>query len=291
MKKILIPVDFELQSLLAIEQSYNLARMIRAEITLLYVHEQSGIFSGFFSREMSTDILSKIEGKLRELAEQTASESGIKVRVHMETGRIYSKILDTARELNADYIFMGTHSSSEGEEESARIGANTSRVIRLAKCPVITINGKHHYSGCRRILLPLDLSKETRQKVTLAIEMARLYNSAIKVVSALWSLNNPDISMKLNRQLAQVQNFIEEAGIPVTSDILEIKDGEKTLVPAILNHAHQLGDIDLIIIMTQQESGFVEFFVGSHAQEFIRLSNIPVLSVVPKELGFTSIFG
>jgi nucleotide-binding universal stress UspA family protein len=163
-------------------------------------------------------------------------------------------------------------------------------VIRSAKCPVITINGKHHYNGCRNILLPLDLSKETRQKVTLAIELAKLFGSAIKVVSALWSKNDPDIILKLNQQLLQVQNFIEESGLKCTAEIIESSDGERTLVPAILNYAHQQEDIDLIVILTQQEIGFVEFFVGSHAQEFLRLSDIPVLSVVPKELGFTSIF-
>jgi nucleotide-binding universal stress UspA family protein len=185
---------------------------------------------------------------------------------------------------------MGTHSSEAGEEETARIGANSSRVIRSAKCPVITINGKHHYNGCRNILLPLDLSKETRQKVTLAVELAKLFGSGIRVVSALWSKNDPEIIQKLTQQLNQVINFIAEAGIESTAEIIESRDGERTLVPTILSYAKQQGDIDLVVIMTQQEIGFVEFFVGSHAQEFLRLSEIPVLSVVPKELGYVSIF-
>jgi nucleotide-binding universal stress UspA family protein len=290
MKQILIPVDFELQSLLAVEQSYNLARLLKAEITLLYVHEQSGIFSGFFSADANKDVMFKIEEKLLELASKTSLQTGLKVHSRLETGRIYSKILEVAKEIKADYIFMGTHSSAEGEEESARIGANSSRVIRSSKCAVVTINGKHHHNGCRNILLPLDLSKETRQKVTLAIELARLFGSGIKAVSALWSKNDPDIILKLNQQMNQVQNFIAEAGIDCSADIIESRDGERTLVPTILNYAHQQGDIDLIVIMTQQEIGFVEFFVGSHAQEFLRLSDIPVLSMVPKELGFTSIF-
>lgn len=290
MKQILIPVDFERQSLLAVEQSYNLAKLIKADITLLYVHEQSGIFSGFFTSEMNKDILFKIEEKLQELAAKTALQTGLKVIPRMETGRIYSCILDISKEIKADYIVMGTHSSEEGEEETARIGANSSRVIRSAKCPVITINGKHHYNGCRSILLPLDLSKETRQKVTLAIELAKLFGSKIKVVSALWSKKDSEIIMKLNQQLIQVQNFIAEAGIECEAEIIESQDGERTLVPTILNFAHKQGDIDLIVIMTQQEIGFVEYFVGSHAQEFLRLSDIPVLSVIPKELGFTSIF-
>lgn len=290
MKQILIPVDFGHQSMLAVEQSYNLARLLNAEITLLYVHEQSGIFSTFFSSEINKDVLYRIEEKLLEIAGKVSISTGLKVNTRMETGRIYSRILEVAKEMKADYIVMGTHSSEEGEEEEPRIGANSSRVIRSAKCPVITINGKHHYNGCRNILLPLDLSKETRQKVTLAIELAKLFGAGIKVVSALWSKNDPDIILKLNQQLLQVQNFIGESGLKCTAEIIESRDGERTLVPAILNYAHQQGDIDLIVILTQQEIGFVEFFVGSHAQEFLRLSDIPVLSVVPKELGFTSIF-
>lgn len=290
MKQILIPVDFDLQSLLAVEQSYNLARLLKAEITLMYVHEQSGIFSGFFSADINKDVLYKIEEKLMELASKTALQTGLKVNSRMETGRIYSKILEVAKEIKADYIFLGTHSSAEGEEETARIGANSSRVIRSSKCPVITINGKHHYNGCRNILLPLDLSKETRQKVSLAIEISKLFGAGIKVVSALWSKNDAEIIMKLNQQLIQVENFILEAGIKCTAEIVESNDGERTLVPTIMKYAHEQGDIDLILIMTQQEIGFVEYFVGSHAQEFLRISDIPVLSMVPKELGFVSIF-
>lgn len=290
MKQILIPIDFERQSLLAVEQSYNLARLIHAEITLLYVHEQSGIFSGFFSSEMNKDILYKIEERLQELAAKVSLQTGLKVKTMMETGRIYSRILEISKDIKADFIFMGTHSEEAGEQESARIGANSSRVIRSAKCPVITINGKHHYNGCRNILLPLDLSKETRQKVTMAIELARLFGSGIRVVSALWSKKDDNIIMKLNQQILQVRNFIDEAGIECSAEIIESQDGERTLVPTILAYARKQEDIDLIVIMTQQEIGFVEFFVGSHAQEFLRLSEIPVLSMVPKELGFTSIF-
>ncbi|MBK7212620.1 MAG: universal stress protein [Bacteroidales bacterium] len=290
MKQILIPIDFERQSLLAVEQSYNLARLIHAEITLLYVHEQSGIFSGFFSSEMNKDILYKIEERLQELAAKVSIQTGLKVKTMMETGRIYSRILEISKDIKADFIFMGTHSEEAGEADTARIGANSSRVIRSSKCPVITINGKHHYNGCRNILLPLDLSKETRQKVTMAIELARLFGSGIRVVSALWSKKDDNIIMKLNQQILQVRNFIDEAGIECSAEIIESQDGERTLVPTILSYARRQEDIDLIVIMTQQEIGFVEFFVGSHAQEFLRLSEIPVLSMVPKELGFTSIF-
>ncbi len=290
MNKIVIPIDFQEQSLMALEQSFNLARLIDAEIILLYVHEQSGIFAGMFSNDQHNDILSKIDERLAELAGKASISSGLTISYRIEKGRIYSKIIEVAKEIKAAYIILGTHSSEENEQLEKRVGANTSRVIRSATCPVITINAKQHYHGCRNILLPLDLTKETRQKVTMGIEIAKVYGAGIKVVSALWTKNDPAITGRLYQQGEQVTDFISKAGINCTFEIIESHGGEKTLVPSILTYAAQQGDIDLVIILTQQEIGIVEYFVGSHAQEFIRLSDIPVMSIIPKELGFTSIF-
>jgi nucleotide-binding universal stress UspA family protein len=290
MNKILIPIDFQKQSFLALEQSYNLARLLKAEIMLLYVHEQAGIFAGLFSNDQNNEMLSKIDEKLAELAGRASISSGLTVTYRIEKGRIYSKITDVAKEIQAQYIVMGTHSSDESEDQEKHVGANTSKIIRSSTCPVITLNSKHLYHGCRNILLPLDLTKETRQKVTMGIEIARIYGAGIRVVSALWSKNDPSIVGRLYQQGQQVTDFITSAGVDCSFEVVESRGGERTLVPSILNYATQQGDVDLIIILTQQEIGIVEFFVGSHAQEFIRLSDIPVMSVIPKEIGYTSIF-
>lgn len=290
MNKILVPIDFEKQSLMALEQSFNMARLLRAEIILVYVHEQSGLFSGIFSHEQTNEILSKIDERLAELAGKSSISSGITVSYRLEKGRVHSKINEVAKELNAQFIVMGTYSSDEEGEQGNRVGANTSRVIRTSTCPVVTLNGRHLYHGCRNILLPLDLTKETRQKVSMAIEIAKYYRSGINVVSALWSKNDQALVNRLYQQGKQVTDFITSAGIACSFEVIESKGGEKTLVPSALEYAEKQGDIDLIVIMTQQEIGIVEYFVGSHAQEFIRLSDIPVMSIVPKELGFTSIF-
>ena len=291
--KILIPVDFQKQSLLALLHSYALARSIQAEIVLLYVHEQPGIFAGLFSKDQHTELLSKIDEKLAELAGKTSLISGLKITFRVEKGRIYTKILDVARETEAAYIIMGTHSADEADEEKGqelRVGANASKVIRSATCPVITLTTKHPYNGCRNILLPLDLTKETKQKVTKCIEIARIYGAGIKVVTAVRNKNDIGIHDKLLQQGQLVTNSITAAGIENTFEIIESKDEENTLVPAILDYASHQGDIDLILILTQQEIGIVEYFVGSHAQEFIRLSPIPVMSIIPEDTRPDSIF-
>jgi len=235
-------------------------------------------------------MLAHIEERLSNLATQVSSESGLKVVYRIEKGRIYSKVTELAKELSADYIVMGTHGASEDHEVGKRVGANTSRVIRSANCPVITLNERHIYNGCRNILLPLDNTAETRQKVTIGIKMAKIYGAGIRVVSAIWSKSDNEIVGRLRQQGEQVANFIAEEGIDCTFELIESTEGERTEVPSILNYATQLGNIDLIIILTQQEIGIVQYFISSSAQEFIRLSDIPVMSVIPKDLGFTTLF-
>jgi nucleotide-binding universal stress UspA family protein len=290
MNKILIPVDFEKQSLLAIEQSFSLAHTILAEITLLYVHEPSGIFSSIFSDDQKSEFLIIIDERLAEVAGKATLSSGLTVNYRIEKGKIYSKIIEVSKEINAQFIVMGTHSSDQEGEQAKRIGVNTARVVRSAKCPVITVNGSRVYTGCRNILLPLDLTKESRQKVTMGIEIARYYGAGIKVVSAFTEKNEKTEAGKLYQQGEQVTTFIASAGIDCTFEVIEIKDDDKTYVPAVLKYAEEQGDIDLIIISANQEVGLVEYFVGSLSQDFIRLSEIPVMTVIPKDLGLSTSF-
>jgi nucleotide-binding universal stress UspA family protein len=284
-KNILVPYDFREMAEVSLTQSYNLARLTGLDITLLHVYEESNAITKLFVEDKSENIISKIEDQLRIVAEKAQKESGITFHIMVAKGRIHSKIVEVADMIQAKYIVMSLTALFEPDQDKKMVGANVSRVIRSAKCPVMTINNKVHHDGCRAILLPLDLTKQTRHKVSWAIEMATLFKARIRVVSALWTRNNEEIVTQLRAQLIQVRRFIEDKGIEATAEIIESEHGVKTLVPAILDYAHEQGDIDLIMIMTQQEVGWVEFFVGSHATEIIRLSDIPVMSIIPKETG------
>jgi nucleotide-binding universal stress UspA family protein len=291
MKQILVAVDFEPQSLIALEQSYNLARLLPAEIVLLYVYDPPAGLRSLFGASYDEEILGKLAERLTGLSAQVHAETGLQVSTILETGQVYSKILETADKIQAQFIIMGTHSQPELPGNTVGVlGANSSRVLRSTKCPVITINARHHYDGCRNILLPLDLTSESRQKVTWGIRIAKIYGAGIKVVSGYWSKNDPAVLGKLKFLAGQVKQVIEQEGIRCTAEIVEDVENEKALIPTVLNYAEQQGDIDLIMIMTQQEASVIQFFVGSRAQEFVRLSPIPVMSIAPKELGFTSIF-
>ncbi len=282
-KNILVPIDFNQKSLIALEQATHVAKLLKYDIMLLYVHEETGIFSKIFSDSKGEEkILEILQLKLDEIASGYSSKSGVLIKTMLGKGKVQSKIVEIAEMIDSQLIIMGTNSEAEAKKT---IGANTHKVIRWAKCPVITINGLHHENGCRSILLPLDLTIETRQKVTKAIEMAKIFGATIKVVSALWSKKDKEIIDKLKKQLNMVHSYIEERGVVCHSEIIESTEDEKTMIPIILNYAAEQGDVDLIMIMTQKEVGFIDYFMDSNAQEVIRTSEIPVMCIAPKEIG------
>ncbi len=289
MNNILVAYDFDRQSEAALKQAVNLARITGCKITLLYVHDTAGLLTGIFSDFNDEAKLEKVNDQLDVVAARVSLHDGIPVEASLQKGRVSSTINRVAREIRASFIIMGTRSSDNTDPVGKRMmGTNTSRVIRSATCPVITINGSEYYNGCRSILLPMDLTKVTTQKVGWAIDIAKLYGANIRAVSALWSVNDSKIVGKLSKLMKEVRVEIEKAGVQCDTEIIKTPEGEKTHVPAILEYARAKGDIDLIVIMTQQEFSIIEFFIGSNAQEFIRSSEIPIVSIVPNENGFKS---
>ena len=193
-------------------------------------------------------------------------------------GKIYAKINEVSEMISADLIVMGTN-GSQGKS-STIIGSNAEKVVRLSKCPVITIKGKSHRDGCENIILPLDLEKETKEKVTYALEYARYWNATIRVVSVVLR-DNQEIRERLSKNLNQVESFINKAGVKCTAELIE---GEKkqTLGDFVFEYGKRF-KADLIIIMTKKEELSLSNNISVTARYIINNSEIPVMSIRPKE--------
>ena len=276
--RILIPIGFSDQSMIALEQGFNLAKIKKSEIILLSVIENQKKIESLFLDDKTHELQQKVNDKLVEVGKKYAAEYDIHVETMVAKGRVYEKIIEVAEMVNADLIVMGTNGTPKGVLKKV-IGTNAERVVRLAHCPVITIKGKNHKTGCENIILPLDLEKQTKEKVTLAIEYARYWNATIRVVSVLLK-DREEIKDKLVRNLNQVEKFIMDADLQCSAELLE---GEKAkgLASSILDYEKKF-ESDLILIMTRQEDIFSNK-LGAAAREIIYQSEIPVMSIKPHE--------
>ncbi len=271
--QILVPIDFSEQSQIALGQSYNLARLSKAEIVLLHVIDDS-MYLPFFYKKEDKELEKKVESELKKLADETTKNVGVKVTCLIKKGKVYEAIHEAAEEINCAFIVMGTN-GSVGIKKF--IGSNALRVVREAPCPVITIKGKTHRSGCKDIVLPLDLTKQTKEKVKNAIEFATLFGSTIHLITVL-NTDDEFIVNKLKRQMKQVHEHIREHNISCTLEFILGDD----IAEEVIQYSEK-NKSDLIMIMTQQEINWTDLmFISSAAQQIINGTNIPVLSIKPQ---------
>lgn len=279
---VLIPIDLADESLSQLELSYPNLKYLAEKVILLYVFEKHN-FPG--TEEEKSLKISQYDEQLGEIAKDIRMKTGLETRPVVQTGKPAEEILKAAESYNASLIAISTNTSPDDNDKKRSIGNTVSRVIRESKIPVFSFNSKVKLHKIKKILLPLDLTAETRQKVTNAIQMAKRLHASIAVVSVFYSLSYEDIRDQLEEQLKQVKNFINEANLFCTTELIE-EDGGASMMPhAILKYAEKI-DANLIMIMTQQENKLVEFFIGSSALTIVRHSKIPVVSIIPKELGY-----
>jgi nucleotide-binding universal stress UspA family protein len=285
-KNIIVPTDFSEQSVIALQQSYNLARHDNAAITLLHVIDEdlfSSMFHVFSDKSTQEELYrTGIQVKLQEMADDAAANSGLKFNTRIEKGKIYEQVVKVAADMDADFIIMGTMGAQNIKKKF--IGSNAIRVISEAHCPVITIKGTEHHDGCKTILLPLDLSKETKEKVVTCIEIANFFNSEIKVMSVI-DTSDEFLVNKLTRQMDQVIEFIASHNLKVSGSFMKADK----IAEGVMEYAEQI-KADLIIIMTQQELVWTEFFIGTESQKIINHSTVPVCSIRPIERKDTTDF-
>jgi len=275
---ILVPIGFSEQSMIALEQAERLASLTNGEITLLSVIETSGMLSRLFGEdeEKYTDLKLVLQERLDKLALEVSARIGLKVNAMAAKGKVSQKIIEVSELINAKLIVMGTN-GTPSEFSKKVIGSNAFRVVTHSSCPVITVKGKDHFKGCRNIILPLDLEKETKEKVSNALTLARLWRSTVKVVSVSED-KDEDARVKLKANLNQVKRFLSDGGVSTEAELINAEG--RSLAQSILDYSKSNSG-DLIMIMTQQENDFTNHFIGSSAQSIIYNSDTPVMSVRP----------
>lgn len=279
-EKILVPVDFSSASLAALDHAVFIAGQINAEVILLHVHETQGFSTTvrkllFKSSGEEKVLIDSVEEKFREIADQHSGKARITTMTSNSEDKIYKQIIDKAAQVGADLIVMGTH-GTKGMENFLG-GSNTFRVAASSPCPVFSVHREQKAPHIRNLVLPIDSSKETREKVDDAIFVAKQFGATVHILGVS-SSDDTDVLNRIKLVVNQVKHYMEEDQI---SCITAFAHG-KNITSLTLEYARQV-NADLIMIMTEQELNSAGFFMGPYAQQMINQSSIPVMSVRPKE--------
>lgn len=283
---ILVPVDFSDIAHHALNHAVQVAKHFNNELALLHVMEESllGGLLSFGKSDESEKAKEDAKQKLAQLAAEMSKTHGIQCSTHVRIGRIYKTIAEAATELNCDSIIMGSNGAAGLEQI---IGSNASRVIMQSNVPVVVVKSEQTANSYNNIVFPLDLTIESRQKVSWAIHLGKAYQSTIRILT--YHIDDEQANIRLTAALRQVENMLEEKGIKFTRHILNKLDA--SFQEETLKYAEAI-NADLILIMTHQEDlGLGEYLMGTEAQQIVNKSQrIPVMCIKPRPLGFSSEF-
>ncbi len=274
LQNILVPVDFNESSLKAAKYAYYIAKKINANIVLLNVMEISGVLLDLFS---SGDELVKLSDKIKDNLQTMIDElkedgQEINISSKIERGKPYQKILDVAEEIDARMIILGEN--HQGELKTKDLGSTVYHVTLKSPVPVITYKGTHD-KELDKIVVPLDLTKQTKEQILSAMTYGLNYDSKIYFVSALIGgikLKESRIYKKLNQaKKTLAQNGVES----------EIKLFERSEIPPyqkVLDFAKEI-EADMILVMTHQEGYTYDNYIGAFAHHIINESDVSVVSL------------
>jgi len=280
MKQIVVAIDFSKHSVHALEMAIIIANAVNAHIMMVWVDKPDSDDSIFDN----TDHEHRQEAKerLEELIEKySKSLKKDKLTYKLRKGKIYKEIANQAKYNDAYLIVAGSHGVSGFE--AFWIGSNASKIVTYSPCPVITLRDSFHLrKTIHKIILPIDNSTSTRQKVPFAMEFAKCFGSEIHILE-LQSSSLKAVRQKVTSYATQVSDFLTQNNV---KHVVKSLDADNITTETI-KYAEE-HNADLIIIMTEQEQEISNIWLGPYAQQMVNNSPIPVMSIHPKELDYLS---
>ncbi len=290
--RILCPTDFSDFSAAAVSYGTALAKTYGGTVRLLHVATPFPVVAPYLDMPGDPRLLEtpqELVDRGLAAAAGRVRAAGVAVVVEHRTGAAVQQILDAAEEGHADVIVLGTH--GRGGFERLVLGSVTEKLLRLARCAVLTV--PHSVVGTAadqvrwaRILCAHDGSPGSQAGVAYAAALAERAGARLTLVSVVETVpHDGDFTgpeFRAFRELRQ-QHATEALDAALSPEVRSRCHVEDRIVygkpsQQILAVAQQLRPD--VIVMGVQGRGALDLMVfGSTVNEVVRQAEHPVLTV------------
>jgi nucleotide-binding universal stress UspA family protein len=279
MKTILVPTDFSKQAENATAIAANLAEKTKSSIILLHVIEDNAISMVSYTGEIAMPgiedrlyIYKLIEKAKYQFQELRKKYPAIKFQEEIKIGNPYYGVQEIIKDFDIDLIVMGTKGSSGIQE--FLVGSNAEKVVRHAKCPVLTIHDNIEELKLSTVAFATDGKIGGGEHLDVVKALREFYNFDIYLVR----VNTPnnfltDRDSTLELKAFADNNQIDNYKLRIYNDVSE-EEG-------ILHFANEV-DADLIVMGTHGRTGLAHLIGGSIAEEVVNHTKKPVLTYAIK---------
>lgn len=281
MKKILVPTDYSEQASYALDFAYQIARKSKAEIYLVNVVDYPGLSTAWsggmnviggveppfdtLDEKFISNLLDRSKEELKSMAKKL-NEHDVTIHEIVEIGNPYFVITEKIDQEDINLVIMGSKGASGLEE--MLIGSNTEKVVRHAKCPVITIKQKRDFTKIHKIAFASNFEGNQSHVVEELQKLQDIFSAEINLVK----INTPNNFENTRTILKQMQDFISAYNITnytvnIYNDFME-EDG-------IIYFAQDM-EADMIALATHGRTGIMHLLSGSIAEDVVNHAKRPV---------------
>lgn len=264
---ILVGIDFSECSINALEHAISIAEKAKANVVMVWVNKLAN----------DKDIVSKdyeliVYGAKQHFAELITKYSprigeGM-ISYQIREGRVYEAMKAAADELDPLLVVIGTHGISGFSEKW--IGSNAYRMTLIMDVPIITIRGGVDINKTiSKIVMPIDSTLETRQKLPLTTVIAKYFNAQVFIL-AVYTSEIKSVKAKVNGYVKQVIKYMTAHDVSFVLDELHTSE----LATGLIDYAKKI-DANLISVMDEQEKSGL--FSGSFSLQLVSNSPYPIL--------------
>lgn len=267
MKKILVPTDFTEAADNALSHAVSLAKVMDASVTAVHIVAKDSDHAA-------------AQEQVAAQAAGVAEAHGLTVDGIVRTGNIFDDIGDTAVEVGAQLIIMGTH-GMKGLQYIT--GSHALRVITDSEVPFIVVQKGSGHLSYEKIVLPIAINSETKQKIKFAKEIATLFASEVHIVYQ--DQSDSFLKQKLIANLKFTAQYLNEHRVRFTTKAV---DGGN-FATEVADYAAEI-NADLVAIMNLSDGHLLDLFGRSYEQILItNKAQIPVMVVNLKNAGAFSV--
>ena len=262
-KTFIVPHDFTPIADNALDHAIRTAAPLGAQIYVLHV----------VSKEKS---LTEAEENLNKIVKKF-DHLGVDLIPSVRLGSIFEDIGDFAKEHHAELIFMGTHGAHGWQHIT---GSHALKVVTNSTVPFIIVQERTIKStGYDSIVVPMDLHKETKQKLSIVASLAKYFGSKVHVVTP--DESDEYLRHQVESNIVFSERFFKDRGIEMTSAIISSSGFDKEVVKYAVSV-----DADLIAIMNLNKNSFLSAITANYEQYIITNDAlIPTLIVNPIQIG------
>jgi len=273
LNRILLPVSLAGDGENAFKQALFFRRNLSSQITLLHVVAPGSRLGNVIQSDANKNLQARAMVRLiRFVKIHFKGEIPENMKLRVEIGQHISIITEIARSERFDLVIINKTKKRNGLIDKFK-KHSADQIVDESTCPVLSVENRWTDRGVRDILVPVDISKKSRDLLEWSVFMGNLLNARIHLLTSL--LVNIELERSLAFKKAHImKELIVKEGVKCKVTIVEREEG--TRLDALLFGAKEQS-ADLIMVQGHQEIIFSNGQGERFVSEFLRSSSVPVL--------------